>query len=100
MAELCLTILCPPPLAEQVLDTLLTMPEILFFTSSPASAHGLEHSVLNATEQVLGLAKMTRIDALLVHAVRDHVMAQLSSELSGSRLKFWIAPVVEVGEIS
>jgi hypothetical protein len=100
MAELCLTILCPPPLAEQVLDTLLTMPEILFFTSSPASAHGLDHSALSATEQVLGLAKMTRIDALLVHAVRDQVMSQLSNELAGSRLKFWIAPVVDAGEIS
>lgn len=99
MAELCLTILCPPPLTEQVLDTLLTMPEILFFTSSPASAHGLDHSVLNATEQVLGLAKMTRIDALLVHAVRDQVLAQLRIGLSGSRLKYWIAPVIEAGDL-
>lgn len=100
MAELCLTILCPPPLAEQVLDTLLTMPEIQFFTSSLASAHGLEHSALNATEQVLGLARMTRIDALLVHAARETVVAQLSSELKGKRLKYWVSPVVEAGELS
>lgn len=100
MAELCLTILCPPPLAEQVLDTLLTMPEILFFTSSPASAHGLEHSALNATEQVLGMARMTRIEALLLHAARDQVMAQLSSELSGTRLKYWMSQVGDVGEFS
>jgi len=98
MAELCLTILCPPPLAEQVLDTLLTMSEILFFTSSAASAHGLEHSALNATEQVLGMARMTRIEALLLHATRAEVVAQLNSALAGTGLKYWMSPVTQAGE--
>lgn len=100
MAELCLTILCPPALAEQVLDTLLTMPEISFFTSSAASAHGLAHSALNATEQVLGLARMIRIDALLLHANQDEVMTRLRDELSGVGSKYWISPVIEAGEFS
>lgn len=100
MAELCLTILCPPPFSEQVLDTLLTMPEISFYTSSAVSAHGLEHSVLSATEQVLGLARMTRIEALLSHADREQILASLRQTLSGTRLKYWIAPVIEEGEFS
>lgn len=100
MAELCLTILCPPAFSEQVLDTLLTMPEIAIFTSSAASAHGLEHSVLSATEQVLGMARMTRVEALLSQANRDQILARLCSELSGTGLKYWISPVIEAGEFS
>lgn len=100
MSELCLTILCPPALAEQVLDTLLTMPEISFFTSNAASAHGLQHSVLSATEQVLGMARMTQIAALLSHANLDQILAHLRSELSGTGLKYWISPVIEAGEFS
>jgi hypothetical protein len=98
MAELCLTILCPPALAEQVLDTLLTMPEISLFTSSAASAHGLAHSVLSATEQVLGMARMTRIEALLSHANQDQILSRLRSDLSGTGLRYWISPVIETGE--
>jgi hypothetical protein len=100
MADLCLTILCRPAFAEQVLDTLLTMQEIPFFTSNAAFAHGLEHAVLNATEQVLGMARMTRIEALLLLANRDHILARLRSELAGTQLKYWISPVIEAGEFS
>ncbi len=100
MAELCLTILCPPSFAEQVLDTLLTMPEISLFTSNAASAHGLEHAVLSATEQVLGMARMTRIEALMSHAAQEQILSHLRRELSGTRLKYWIAPVIEEGEFS
>lgn len=100
MAELCLKILCPPALVEQVLDTLLTMPEIAFFTSSAASAHGLEHSTLSATEQVLGMARMTLIEAMLWLANRDQILARLRTELSGTGLKYWISPVLEEGEFS
>lgn len=98
MADLCLTILCPPALAEMVLDTLLTMPEISIFTSNAASAHGLAHSVLSPTEQVLGMAQMTQITALMSHANRDQILTRLRGELSGTRIMYWISPVIEAGE--
>jgi len=100
MAELCLTILCPPAFAEQVLDTLLTMPEISIFTSNAASVHGLQHSALSPTEQVLGMARMTQIAALLSHANQDPILTRLRSELSGTGLTYWLSPVIEAGEFS
>lgn len=100
MAELCLTILCPAPFTAQVLDTLLTMSEIAFFTSSAAAAHGLPHVALSATEQVLGMARMTRIEALLAQADQEQILSSLRKQLSGTGLKYWIAPVIEEGEFS
>jgi hypothetical protein len=100
MAELCLTILCPPAFSEKVLDTLLAMPAISFFTSSAASAHGLPHAALSPTEQVLGMARMTQVSALLSEASRNEVVARLRGELAGSGLTYWIAPVTETGAFS
>jgi hypothetical protein len=100
MSELCLTLLCPPALEERVLDMLLMTPEIAVFTSTQAAAHGLSHSRLSANEQVLGLAVMTQVQALLTLADREGVMARLKRELAGTGLHYWLTPVIEAGEFA
>ena len=100
MSELCLTLLCPPALEERVLDLLLMMPEIAIFTSTRAAAPGLSHERLSATEQVLGLAVMTQVQALLTQAERASVLTHLKRELVGTGLHYWITPVIEAGEFA
>ena len=100
MSDLCLTLLCPPALEERVLDALLMTPEIAVFTSTPAAAHGLSHARLNANEQVLGLAVMTQIQALLMQADRDCVLAGLKQKFAGTGLHYWLTPVIEAGEFA
>ncbi|WP_454776814.1 DUF3240 family protein [Janthinobacterium tructae] len=99
MTELCLTLLCSPALEERVLDTLLMSSEISLFTSTAAAAHGLAHDRLSATEQVLGLAKMTRIDALLPEAHRETVLTMLRQVLQGGGVRYWLTPITEAGEL-
>ena len=98
MTELCLTLLCPPALEERVLDTLLMSSEISLFTSTAAAAHGLAQDRLSATEQVLGLAKMTRIDALLPEEHKDKVIAMLRKVFQGAGLRYWFTSVIDAGE--
>jgi len=100
MSELCLTLLCPPALEERVLDMLLMTPEISVFTSARAAAHGLHPSRLDAGEQVLGLAVMTQVQALLGGPDRDAVLAELKRKLAGSGLRYWLTPVIESGELA
>lgn len=100
MSELCLTLLCPPAQEERVLDMLLMIPEITVFTSSRAAAHGLHHASLSAGEQVLGLAVMTQVQALLSGPERDAVLAELKRKLAGSGLRYWLTPVLESGELT
>lgn len=100
ISEYCLVLLCPVAQEERVLDTLLMTPEIAVFTSSRSSAHGLSHSQLNTSEQVLGLAVMTQIQALLTHPDRELVLAKLKRELAGIGLRYWLMPVMEAGEIA
>lgn len=100
MSELCLTLLCPPAMEERVLDMLLMTPQISVFTSAPAAAHGLHPSRLDAGEQVLGLAVMTQVQALLGGPERDAVLAELKRKLAGSGLRYWLTPVIESGELA
>jgi hypothetical protein len=100
MSDLCLTLLCPPALEERVLDTLLMTPDISIFTSTRAAAHGLPHARLSATEQVLGMAVMTQVQALLTHAGRDGVLCSLKQQFAGTGLHYWLTPVFEAGEFA
>ena len=98
MADLCLTLLCPPAQQERLLDALLMMPEVAIFTSSAAAAHGLRHDHLNASEQVLGLAVMTQVQVLLAEAQHGAVLAALREEFAGSGVRFWLTPIIQAGE--
>jgi hypothetical protein len=100
MSEFCLTLLCPPAMEERVLDMLLMTPQISVFTSAPAAAHGLHPSRLDAGEQVLGLAVMTQVQALLGGPERDAVLVELKRKLAGSGLRYWLTPVIESGELA
>lgn len=100
MITYCLTLLCPLALEERVLDTLLMTPEIAVFTSSRAAAHGVNHAVLSASEQVLGLAVMTQIQALLTQEDHNLVLNKLKQELAGSGLRYWVQPVIAAGEFA
>jgi hypothetical protein len=98
MSELCLTVLCPIAVQERLFDALLMNEQVAVFTSSPAAAHGLAHHRLSTNEQVLGLAVMTQVQALLRLADCDAVLASLASEFAGAGLRYWITPVVGAGE--
>lgn len=98
LPQYCLTLLCPLAQEERVLDTLLMIPEIAVFTSSRSSAHGLSHAQLSTSEQVLGLAVMMQIQALLTQADHSSTLNILKQELAGLGLRYWLQPVVDAGE--
>jgi hypothetical protein len=93
-----LTVLCPTAVQERLLDTFLMSGEVAVFTSAPAAVHGLAHHRLSTNEQVLGLAVMTQVQALLRAEDRDAVLAGLASQFAGAGLRYWITPVVGAGE--
>lgn len=98
MSDLCLTVLCPTAIQERLLDALLLTTQVAVFTSAPAAAHGLAHHRLSTSEQVLGLAVMTQVQALLKFEDRDAVLASLASQFAGAGLRYWITPVIDAGE--
>lgn len=100
MPELCLYLLCPANLEEQILDLLLMHPGLPLFTSTRTAAHGLGFGELSANEQVLGRALATQIQVLLRASDKDAVLEAVRHEFAGAGLRYWITPVTQAGDIA
>jgi len=100
MSELCLTLVCPPAVEEKLLDLLLMLPDVTFFTSTVTAAHGMGHEDLDQTEQVLGRANATRIQLLLAAASKHALLETIRRDLAGAGVRYWVTPVAEAGEIA
>lgn len=100
MAELCLTLVCPPAVEEKLLDLLLMSPDVTFFTSTVTAAHGMAHENMDQTEQVLGRANATEIQILLAAANKNPLLDAIRRDLAGAGLRYWVTTVAEAGEIA
>lgn len=100
MAELCLTLVCPPAVEEKLLDLLLMSPDVTFFTSTVTAAHGMAHENMDQTEQVLGRANATEIQILLAAANKNPLLDAIRRDLAGAGVRYWVTTVAEAGEIA
>lgn len=100
MAEICLTLLCPRGTEEKVLDVILSLPETTLLTSAPRMVHGLSSSELDAAEQVLGGARATEIQVLLMESARTGVLEELRQSFRGSGIRYWLTRVTDFGALT
>ena len=100
MSELCLTLLCPPAIEEKLLDLLLLSPHATVFTSTATAAHGLVHENLDQTEQVLGRARATKVQVIFAATDKAALLEAIRQQFANSGLRYWVATVVETGEIA
>ncbi|MBI4696757.1 MAG: DUF3240 family protein [Gammaproteobacteria bacterium] len=100
MADICLMLICPPPVAEGLLDLLLMHPKAKFFMSAAIAAHDLEHEHLDQLEQVMGRADATLVQIVLTAADKDALLDDVRRGFPRACLRYWIVPVVESGELS
>jgi hypothetical protein len=98
MAELCLTLLCPSAVEENLLDVLLMLPCVKIFTSTPTAAHGLHAARLNQAEQVQGRAFATQVKVVFAEADKETVFATIQNQFANAGLRYWLTPVIEAGE--
>lgn len=97
MPDICLTLLCHAELEERVLDALLLTPQLTIFTSTPIFVHGLAHSGLEESEQVLGRADCVQVQALLPEDAGREVVERIKIEFAGARMRYWLTPVIASG---
>lgn len=100
MSELCLTLLCPHSAAESLLDLLLMSSGVSVFTSAPAAAHGTGHTNLSQMEQVLGMPRMTQIQAIIDATDKETLLAAVGKQFSGIGVRYWLMPVIDAGEFA
>jgi hypothetical protein len=99
MHEFCIHFISPPQVAGKLLDLLLMSPAAAVFTSKQTAAHGLPSSRLNDSEQVLGRAEAVEVKVLTDSAGKAALIDEVRRQFTGTGLTYWVAAVVEAGEL-
>lgn len=100
MAEVCLTLICPPEAEEQLWDLLLLTNDAGIFTSNEVFGHGFHPSGLEIAEQVMGRTREVAFTLLLNPETAQTLLAELRAQLPRIGLRYWLTPVLEAGGIA
>jgi hypothetical protein len=100
MADVCLTLICPPTVEEKLLDLLLEHAGSEVFTSTPTHSHGSGQERLSATEQVMGRSRAMQVTVLLTHDELTRLRALLQRELAGTGVRYWATPLAFEGDFA
>ena len=100
MADYCLTLICPPPVEEKLLDLLLASVGGEVFTSTHTHSHGIAQNRLTATEQVMGRSRAMQINVLLSTDELGRLRELLQREFTGTGVRYWATPLAFDGEFA
>ncbi len=96
--DVCLNLILPNALKDQVLDQLLRHPEWVGpFIAHRAEGHGDPDSIASPAEQVRGRAERVRIEILMDSGHVDVLLGRLRTDLSSRESIWWLTPVMSSG---
>ena len=96
----CLTLIAARSLREELFDYLREQRDLVSgFTASDAAGHGPTVRLQTSAEQVKGHADEVLIRIVLERQDAARLLVRLKTVFSGTRLVYWIMPVIETGVI-
>lgn len=96
--DVCLNLILPNDLKDQVLDRLLKHPDWVGpFTTHRVEGHGDPASIASPAEQVRGRADRVRVEILMDAGHVDDLLGRLRADLSSRESVWWLAPVMSSG---
>lgn len=99
--DVCLNMVLPNDLKEQVLDRLLGHPDwVDLFTTHPVEGHGDPGSITSPAEQVRGCAARVRIEILMDARHVDALLGELRADLQSDESLWWLMPVSVSGSFA
>jgi hypothetical protein len=99
--DCCLTIVFPRALEEDLVDHLLTHPEMASgFTTSHVQGHGAGAAFHSVSEQVRGRTNRVQMQIVLNRADALALIAHLKQALPNREVAYWISPVLEFGRFA
>jgi Protein of unknown function (DUF3240) len=99
--DVCLKLVLPSALNDQILDQLLKHPEWAGpFITHRVEGHGDPESIASVAEQVRGCAERVQIEILMNSAHVPDLLSQLRAGLSSAEVVWWLSPVRETGNLA
>jgi hypothetical protein len=94
----CLTLIAPRSLRSELFDYLSEQRDLVSgFTASDAAGHGPDVRLQTAAEQVKGHADELMVRTIVRRADAVQLLERLKAAFAGSRLVYWMMPVMEFG---
>ena len=93
------TINVPTSLEEAMADCLLSIKNVQGFSSFPVGAYNHSNQDLSVAEQVYGRKRKIRFQIYADKITIAALLTQLKADFSGAGIQYWVAPIIERGEI-
>lgn len=99
--DVCLKLILPSSLKDQIIDQLLKHPEWVGpFITQRVEGHGDPDSIASAAEQVRGYAERVQIEILMDSTHVQELLAQLRAGLTNRDVFWWLSSVQETGRLA
>lgn len=95
-----LTLTLPSSLEEEVLDTLMTDPDLARgFTVLKAQGMGLHVELASAMERVQGRAQRVVVQVAMEQSKVDSLIAVLPADFDSPQITYWVVPLLAFGKL-
>jgi len=91
------TLNVPTSLKDEVVDRLISLPNITGFNLKKMSGYSKEHSLYDVSEQVEGYRAFYQFEVLITSSEIGKLKDSLNTVCQPARLKYWLTPVIESG---
>lgn len=98
-AEYLLRLNVPPGLEEDVVDLLLSNPDIKGYQSYPIRGHG-RVGAMTVAEQVVGRRNRVQFEIVLETDLLELTLQSLKKEFPTPDVIYWVLPVLQSGRLS
>ena len=91
------TLNVPTSLKDDVVDQLISLPNITGFNLKKISGYSKEHSLYDISEQVEGYRALYQFEVLIASNEISKLKTCLNPICQPARFKYWLTPVIENG---
>jgi hypothetical protein len=91
------TLNVPTGLKDEVVDTLIDLPDITGFNLKTIHGYSKEHSLFDISEQVEGYRAYFQFEILIALRNVEKLKQCLKPICQSAKLKYWLTPVLESG---
>lgn len=91
------TLNAPTSLKDDIVDRLISLPNLSGFNLKKMSGYSKEHSLFDIAEQVEGYRTFYQFEVLIASSELSNLKVCLNPVCQPAKLKYWLTPVIESG---
>ncbi|MDX2369492.1 MAG: DUF3240 family protein [Colwellia sp.] len=91
------TLNVPTSLKDEIIDRLISLPNLTGFNLKKMSGYSKEHSLFDISEQVEGYRAFYQFEVLIASDEVSKLKDCLNPVCQPAKLRYWLTPVIECG---